>query len=185
MMKKRYTRQPQSAVPAQATRWYDPQAPLSRTFCNPMNISYNFEPFNNNVRPNGSFLFLCRPDGGGIQGRILSVLHQPGRFSLFQEPGGLGFRSCRLPTQAYGRRPVRTGSLCKRRHAVLYRLHLRRPAVCGTAHIPKRDVSNVPSKRMYFPHGTPVMFLDDDGRLYMYYGSSNEYPLKSGGTGPE
>ena len=27
--------------PAQATRWYDPQAPLSRTFCNPMNISYN------------------------------------------------------------------------------------------------------------------------------------------------
>ena len=25
--------------PAQATRWYDPQAPLSRTFCNPMNIS--------------------------------------------------------------------------------------------------------------------------------------------------
>ena len=23
------------------------------------------------------------------------------------------------------------------------------------------------------------MFLDDDGRLYMYYGSSNEYPLKA------
>ena len=47
--------------PAQATRWYDPQAPLSRTFCNPMNISYNFEPFNNNVRPNGSFRSSADP----------------------------------------------------------------------------------------------------------------------------
>ena len=47
--------------PARATRWYNPQAPLARTFCNPMNISYNFEPFNNNVRPNGSFRSAADP----------------------------------------------------------------------------------------------------------------------------
>ena len=29
------------------------------------------------------------------------------------------------------------------------------------------------------PTWDPCMFLDDDGRLYMYYGSSNEYPLKA------
>jgi beta-xylosidase len=27
------------------------------------------------------------------------------------------------------------------------------------------------------PHWDPDLFLDDDGHLYMYYGSSNEYPL--------
>ena len=29
------------------------------------------------------------------------------------------------------------------------------------------------------PTWDPCFFLDDDGRLYMYYGSSNEYPLKA------
>lgn len=29
--------------PAQATRWYDPAHPVTRTYCNPMNISYNYE----------------------------------------------------------------------------------------------------------------------------------------------
>ena len=29
------------------------------------------------------------------------------------------------------------------------------------------------------PSWDPCLFLDDDGRLYLYYGSSNEYPLKA------
>ena len=87
--------------PAQATRWYDPQAPLSRTFCNPMNISYNFEPFNNNVRPNGSFRSSADPMAVEYKGEYF-LSHQPGR-DFVPEPGGLGFRSCRLPTCATGR----------------------------------------------------------------------------------
>ena len=32
--------------------------------------------------------------------------------------------------------------------------------------------------RNTLPSWDPWLFLDDDGRLYLYYGSSNEYPLK-------
>ena len=40
---------------ARATEWFDPKNDHPKTFCNPVNISYNFEPYNNNVKPNGSF----------------------------------------------------------------------------------------------------------------------------------
>lgn len=49
--------------PAQATRWYDPAHPVTRTYCNPMNISYNYEPYNNNVQSNGSFRSSADPMG--------------------------------------------------------------------------------------------------------------------------
>ena len=39
--------------------------------------------------------------------------------------------------------------------------------------------TNVPSKKNVLPSWDPCLFLDDDGRLYLYYGSSNEYPLKA------
>jgi xylan 1,4-beta-xylosidase len=40
---------------ARATEWFDPINDHPKTFCNPVNISYNFEPYNNNVKLNGSF----------------------------------------------------------------------------------------------------------------------------------
>lgn len=35
---------------AQVTPWYDPRRPTTTTYCNPLNISYNYEPYNNNVK---------------------------------------------------------------------------------------------------------------------------------------
>ena len=46
-----------------ATRWYDQDAYAPKTYCNPMNISYNYEPFNNNVRTLGSFRSSADPMG--------------------------------------------------------------------------------------------------------------------------
>jgi len=46
---------------AKATQWFDPQNDHPKTFCNPLNISYNFEPYNNNVKPNGSFRSAADP----------------------------------------------------------------------------------------------------------------------------
>ena len=51
----------QARTKAVATRWYDHDNYKPQTFCNPINISYNFEPYNNNVRPNGSFRSSADP----------------------------------------------------------------------------------------------------------------------------
>ena len=49
------------AEKARATEWFDPLNDHSTTFCNPVNISYNFEPYNNNVKANGSFRSSADP----------------------------------------------------------------------------------------------------------------------------
>ena len=46
---------------ARATEWFDPLNDHPKTFCNPVNISYNFEPYNNNVKTNGSFRSSADP----------------------------------------------------------------------------------------------------------------------------
>ena len=46
---------------SRATEWFDPLNDHPKTFCNPVNISYNFEPFNNNVKANGSFRSSADP----------------------------------------------------------------------------------------------------------------------------
>ncbi len=44
-----------------STPWFDPADDHPVTYCNPMNISYNFEPYNNNVKPSGSFRSSADP----------------------------------------------------------------------------------------------------------------------------
>jgi len=46
---------------ARTTEWFDPLNDHPKTFCNPVNISYNFEPYNNNVKANGSFRSSADP----------------------------------------------------------------------------------------------------------------------------
>ena len=46
---------------AQTTPWYHPYKEKTNTYCNPMNISYNYEPYNNNVKTNGSFRSSADP----------------------------------------------------------------------------------------------------------------------------
>ena len=46
---------------AQATLWYDPRQRNTTTYCNPLNISYNYEPWNNNTRQGGSFRSSADP----------------------------------------------------------------------------------------------------------------------------
>ena len=164
--------------PAQATRWYDPHAPLSRTFCNPMNISYNFEPFNNNVRPNGSFRSSADPMAVEYKGEYFLFSTNQGGFHYSKNLVDWDFVPAsfqRKPTDddqcapaAYvsGDTLFYTGSTYEGL-AVWYSTH------------PKTGRFKRAIEKNVLPTWDPCMFLDDDGRLYMYYGSSNEYPLKA------
>ena len=48
---------------AKSTPWYDPRDNATSTYCNPLNISYNYEPWNNNTRQGGSFRSSADPMG--------------------------------------------------------------------------------------------------------------------------
>lgn len=143
--------------PAQATRWYNPEAPATRTFCNPMNISYNFEPYNNNVRPNGSFRSAADPMAVEYKGEYFLFSTNQGGFHWSKDLANWEFVPAsfqRKPTDddqcapaAYvsGDTLFYTGSTYEGL-AVWYSTH------------PKQSVSNVPLKRTCFPRGILAFF---------------------------
>ena len=79
---------------------------------------------------------------------------------------------------SYGRRPVRTGSYVSGDTLFYTGSTYEGLAVWYSTH-PKTGRFKRAIEKNVLPTWDPCMFLDDDGRLYMYYGSSNEYPLKA------
>ena len=65
---------------AQATRWYDPHHATTSTYCNPLNISYNYEPWNNNTRQGGSFRSSADPMGLTYKGEYYLFSTNQGGF---------------------------------------------------------------------------------------------------------
>ncbi len=65
---------------AQATRWYDPRNATTITYCNPLNISYNYEPWNNNTRNGGSFRSSADPMALTYQGEYCLFSTNQGGF---------------------------------------------------------------------------------------------------------
>ena len=140
---------------AQATRWYDPRDNASVTYCNPLNISYNYEPWNNNTRQGGSFRSSADPMG----------LTYKGEYYLFSTNQGGFHYSRNLSDWVVGDTLFYTGSTYEGL-----------PIWYSTD--PKSGRWRRAIERNTLPTWDPYIFLDDDGRLYEYYGSSNEYPLK-------
>ena len=75
--------QPMKVLPrnaARATKWYNPKTYAPRTFCNPMNTSYNYEPYNDNVRPEGSLRSSADPMGLTYKGEYFLFSTNQGGF---------------------------------------------------------------------------------------------------------
>ena len=77
---KPYTGKAVQRTKAVATRWWDPEDCGTHTYCNPMNISYNYEPYNNNVRPSGSFRSSADPMGLDYKGTNMLFSTNQGGF---------------------------------------------------------------------------------------------------------
>lgn len=163
---------------AQATRWYDPAGYKARTYCNPMNISYNYEPFNDNVKPNGAFRSSADPMGLTYKGEYFLFSTNQGGFHYSSDLSTWHFAPAsfqRRPTDDDQCAPAAfvSGDTLFYTGSTYYGLpvwyttqpksgRFRRAMNCGV-----------------LPWWDPYLFLDDDGSLYLYYGSSNEYPLKA------
>lgn len=162
---------------AVATRWYDPAQPGTSTYCNPLNISYNYEPLNNNTRQGGSFRSSADPMG----------LAYKGEYYLFSTNQG-GFHTSRnlsdwdFVTATFQRNPADDDECAPAAwvsgDTLFYTGSTYEGMPIWWSTNPKNGRWRQAIGRNTLPTWDPYVFLDDDGRLYEYYGSSNEYATK-------
>ena len=162
---------------AQATPWYDPRNPATTTYCNPLNISYNYEPWNNNTRQGGSFRSSADP---------MAVTYR-GDYLLFSTNQGGFHRSTNLSDwdfvpATFQRHPADDDECAPAAWVVGDTLFYTGSTYEGLpiwyTTDPYAGRWRRAVERNTLPTWDPHVFLDDDGKLYEYYGSSNEYPIK-------
>ncbi len=163
--------------PAQATPWYDPSRPGTSTYCNPMNISYNFEPWNNNTRQGGTFRSSADPMGLTYKGEYFLFSTNQGGFHYSKNLSDWDF-----VTATFQRKPADDDECAPAAWVVGDTLFYTGSTYEGLpiwySTQPKNGRWRRAVERNTLPTWDPYVFLDDDGRLYEYYGSSNEYPVK-------
>lgn len=163
--------------PAQATPWFDPRNDHPKTYCNPVNIDYNFEYYNHSNNKGIS----CRSTADPM------IVPYKGKYYLFSTNQSgyyisddltrwqyvfAGFQrkpndddQCAPAVEVFGDTLIMLGSTYKD----LPVWYTTRPEEGRWKHL---------TETALLPHWDPMLFLNDDGRLYLYYGSSNEFPLK-------
>ena len=163
---------------AQTTEWFDPENDNPKTFCNPLNISYNFEPFNNNVKPNGSFRSAADPMLVNYKGEYFLFSTNQGGFHYSKDFAKWDFVYAsfqRTPTDDDQCAPAAFVS----GDTLYYTGSTYRGLPVWYSTDPKSGRFKKKIESVSLPFWDPAFFLDDDKRLYMYYGSSNEFPLKA------
>lgn len=163
---------------ATPTKWYDPATYTPQSYCNPMNISYNFEPANKNSHEGGSFRSSADPMG-------LLYGDEVFLFSTNQD----GFHYSRNLTDwdfaraSFKRLPADDDQCAPAAYVsgdtLFYTGSTYRGLPVWYSTDPKSGRWRRAIDRNVLPSWDPGFLLDDDGRLYLYYGSSNEYPLKA------
>ena len=162
---------------AQATRWYDPDDASTSTYCNPLNISYNYEPWNNNSRQGGSFRSSADPMALAYKGEYFLFSTNQGGFHYSRNLSDWEFQQA-----SFQRYPADDDECAPAAWVVGDTLYYTGSTYEGLpiwyTTDPKSGRWRRAVERNTLPTWDPCVFLDDDGRLYEYYGSSNEYPLK-------
>jgi len=158
-----------------STPWFDPDV-KAKTYCNPINIDYTFEYFNNNSKGNcfrstadplivpfkGEYYLFCSNQSGFYWSKDLSEWHFV--YSGFQ----------RLPDEDDQCAPaaIAMGDTLFYMGSTYQSL----PVWYSTNPKSGRWMHLVDSTKL--PAWDPALFQDDDGKLYLYYGSSGTLPVK-------
>ena len=162
---------------ARATECFDPLNDHPKTFCNPVNINYNFEPYNNNVKANGSFRSSADPMLVNYKGEYFLFSTNQGGFHVSKDLSHWEFVYAsfqRTPTDDDQCAPAASVS----GDTLFYTGSTYRGLPVWYSTDPKSGRFKRKIDSVSLPFWDPAFFLDDDKRLYMYYGSSNEWPLK-------
>lgn len=163
--------------PQRATRWFDAQNDLPASYCNPTNLSYCFRANLPDLVKNGSFRSTADPVAVMYKGEYFLFSTNQGGFYHSKDLSNwefvfAGFQrypedddQCAPAAYVSGDTLFYTGSTYKGL-----------PVWYSTN--PKSGKFKRYVEKTDLPSWDPDFLLDDDGRLYMYYGSSNEYALK-------
>lgn len=163
---------------ARATEWYDADNYAPSTYCNPMNISYNFEPYNNNSRTGGSFRSSADP---------MALMYGDETFLFSTNQDGFHYSKnltdWEFARASFKRRPTDDDQCAPAAYVsgdtLFYTGSTYEGLPVWYSTDPKSGKFRRAIDRNVLPSWDPCLFLDDDGKLYLYYGSSNEYPLKA------
>lgn len=170
-------RKVQRRLKAQATEWYDADHYHPTTYCNPMNISYNFEPYNNNTQRGGSFRSSADPMALSYGDEVFLFSTNQNGFHYSKDLSTWEFAPA-----SFKRRPADDDQCAPAAYVVGDTLFYTGSTYEGLpvwwSTSPKSGKWRRAIERNTLPSWDPWLFLDDDGKLYLYYGSSNEYPLK-------
>ncbi|HEY9551116.1 MAG TPA: family 43 glycosylhydrolase [Prevotella sp.] len=162
---------------ATATPWYDPANVHTTTYCNPLNISYNYEPYNNNVKQGGSFRSSADPMALMYKDRYLLFSTNQGGYHYSANLSDWDFQ-----TASFQRRPTDDDQCAPTAFVsgdtLFYTGSTYEGLPIWYSQHPETGRWKQAVGRNTLPSWDPALFLDDDGKLYLYYGSSNEYPLK-------
>lgn len=162
---------------AQTTAWYDPRHATTSTYCNPLNISYNYEPWNNNTRQGGSFRSSADPMALTYKDKYLLFSTNQGGFHHSANLSDWDFQ-----TASFQRHPADDDECAPAAWVIGDTLYYTGSTYEGLpiwyTIDPYSGRWRRAVERNTLPTWDPHVFLDDDGCLYEYYGSSNEYPVK-------
>lgn len=163
---------------AQVTPWYDPYDDRPSTFCNPLNIAYNYIPYQKVPTATGHFRSTADP----------MALTFKGEYYLFSTNQNGLYYSDDLSRWTFAPASFKTHPTDDDQCAPAAFVSGDTIFFTGSTYEglpvwyttqPKEGRWRKAMERGTLPWWDPYMFLDDDGRLYLYYGSSNEYPLKA------
>ena len=162
---------------AVATPWFDPRNDNPKTYCNPVNIEYNFEYADHSsnkgiscrstadpiiVPYKGEYYLFSTNQSGYYVSKNLTSWHYI--FSGFQRKPN-DDDQCAPTVEVFGDTLIMLGST----YSNLPVWYTTDPKSGRWKHL---------TETALLPHWDPSLFLDDDGKIYLYYGSSNEFPLK-------
>jgi hypothetical protein len=180
-LKDRSQEDDQDILPRQkaiSTKWYNPEDVHTTTYCNPLNISYNYEPYDNNVQRGGCFRSSADPMALTYKGQYLLFSTNQGGFHYSNNLSDWNFQTAsfqRFPTDDDQCAPAAFVS----RDTLFYTGSTYEGLPIWYSMSPMSGRWRQAVNKNTLPSWDPCFFLDDDGRLYLYYGSSNEYPLKA------
>lgn len=161
--------------PVCTTPFYNPGI-RQKTYCNPLNIDYNYEFLNNNSR-NDPFRSTADPVILTYKGEYYLFSTNQSGFYWSEDLGKWNF-----VFSGFQRKPDQDDQCAPAALAVgdtLYYMgstYESLPVWYTTDPKSGRWMHKVDSTRL--PAWDPALFLDDDGRLYLYYGSSGTLPVK-------
>lgn len=165
-------------APQRATRWFDARQDTPSSYCNPVNVPYCFRANLPDLVKNGSFRSTADP---------MMVMYK-GEYFLFSTNQAGFFYSKDLSKWEFVfaglQRYPEDDDLCAPAAYVsgdtlFYAGSTYEGLPIWYSTDPKSGRFKRYIEKTDLPFWDPAMLLDDDGRLYMYYGSSNEYALKA------